>query len=94
MKKSVIEIEYNASLRKKEIRKTVKKNGRKMVEREMVEVKDPKCWEIITVQDNCNWLPGQRLSERQVKLLTNLNSTTVRIGLPGQFRKNGNNRGY
>ena len=94
MKKSVIEIEYDASFKKKEIRKTVKKNGRKMVDRKMVEVKDPKCWEIITVQDNCNWLPGQRLNENQVKLLTKMNSTTVRIGLPGQFRKHGNNRGY
>ena len=94
MKKSVIEIEYDASFKKKEIRKTVKKKGRKTIDRKMVEVKDPKCWEVITVQDNCNWMPGQRLNEAQMKLLTKMNSTTVRIGLPGQFRKHGNNRGY
>tara|TARA_B100001094_G_C17762642_1_gene591142 strand:- start:247 stop:531 length:285 start_codon:yes stop_codon:yes gene_type:complete len=94
MKKTVIEIEYDASFKKKEIRKTVKKNGRKLVERTKVDVKDPKCWEVITVQDNSNWMPGQRLTEAQFKLLTKMNSTTVRIGLPGQFRKHGNNRGY
>jgi len=92
MKKSIIEIEYNKDMKTERKVFKNKKTGQK--EHKTIQLKDPKCWEIITVQDTYKWFPGQRLSETQINFLTKMNNCTVRIGLPGQFRKHGNNRGY
>ena len=61
MNKSKITIEYDECCKQKQIQKKVKRpNGRFMMQREMVPVKDPRCWEVITVNYDVQiGMPGQ-----------------------------------
>ena len=86
----IFEIEYNEDkkITHKEIKN--KKTGRK--EFKKVSVNDPKCWMIVTTTGDTPLRPGMWLTERQLGILRQAKQTTVRVGLPGQFRVN--SRGY
>ena len=87
MNKPTIQIEYDNTMKKKSVRQKVKRpNGREIVDHVMIDVKDPRCWEIITLEDTTSWYPGQRLTKKQVQSLCNGAAYNVVIGLPGQFR--------
>ena len=88
MNKSTITIEYDVSMKKKSVDQKMKhpKTGRMMRERVMVDVKDPRCWEVITVENTISYTPGQRLTKKQVQGLCSGAGYDVEIGLPGQFR--------
>jgi hypothetical protein len=84
MNKSKITIEYDVNMKKDRV--TVNdKNGRGR-HTEVVDVKDPKCWEVITVENTMTFAPGYRLTEKQVNALCKNAKYDVSIGLPGQFR--------
>jgi len=87
MKKINVTIEYDECMRKKQVQKKVKRpGGRYVLDREMVPVKDPKCWEVITVENTVKLTPGQRLTEKQMKAFMKLSAYNITVGLPGQFR--------
>ena len=88
MNKSKITIEYDADCLKEQKRVPNKKPGvsGRGYTYETVEVKNPKCWEVITVENTMTISPGHRLNEKQVKALCRNPKYDVRIGMPGQFR--------
>ena len=84
-----VKIEYDGSRSKKRVEKKVKAKGSRkgyMVEAQMVPVKDPKSWEVITIENSTAWMPGQRLTKKQVEFLCNSTIYEVEIGQNGQFR--------
>ena len=82
-----VKIEYDGSYTQKSVRKKVKRpGGRTIIDRVMVPVKDPKCWEVITIENSTTWTPGQRLTKKQVEFLCNSTIYEVEIGQSGQFR--------
>ena len=83
-----VQIEYDGSMKQKQVTKKVKAKGSTkgyMTERQMVPVQDPKCWEIITIENSILYSPGQRLTKRQVESLCRGNKYEVIIGGTGQF---------
>jgi len=88
MKKINVTIEYDECCRQKTIQKKVKtRGGGTKIERKTVPVKDPKCWEVITVENTAKLTPGQRLTEKQLNVFMNLSAYNITVGMPGQFRK-------
>ena len=84
-----VKIEYDGSRSKKRVEKKVKAKGSRrgyVPEAQMVPVKDPKCWEVITVENTISYTPGQRLTEKQVQRLCSGAGYHIEIGMPGQFR--------
>ena len=84
-----VKIEYDGSRTKKRVEKKVKAKGSRrgyVTEAQMVPVKDPKCWEVITIENSTTWTPGQRLTKKQVDALCRGDSYEVEIGQHGQFR--------
>ena len=63
-----------------------------MTDRVKVPVKDPRCWEVITIENSILYMPGQRLTRKQVEALCRADRYEVEIGQSGQFRVN--SRGY
>ena len=89
MKKINVTIEYDECCRQKTIQKKVKtRGGGTKIERKTVPVKDPKCWEVITIENSTLYMPGQRLTKKQVEALCRTDSYKVEIGQPGQFKTN------
>ena len=87
MKKINVTIEYDKCCRQKTIQKKVKRpGGGTTVERKTVPVKDPKCWEVITVENTAKLTPGQRLNEKQLDSFMKMSSYNITVGMPGQFR--------
>ena len=84
MNKSKITIEYNQDMKSE--RKLVKNKKTGRPEHKTVQPKNPKCWEVITVEKTTNWVPGQRLTKSQVDTICKLSMYDVQFGLPGQFR--------
>ena len=88
MKKVNVTIEYDECCRQKTIQKKVKtRGGSTKIERKTVPVKDPKCWEVITVENTAKLTPGQRLTEKQLDAFMKLSAYNITVGMPGQFRK-------
>ena len=83
MNKSKITIEYDEACRTEQKRVP---NGKKSYRYESVKVNDPRCWEVITVENSMTFSPGYRLNEKQVKTLCKSPKYDVQIGMPGQFR--------
>ena len=84
-----VKIEYDGSHSKKSVKKKVKRpGGRTIVDRVMVPVKDPKCWEVITIENSVLYMPGQRLTRKQVEALCRGDRYEVEIGQNGQFKTN------
>ena len=88
MNKPTIQIEYDGSMKKKRVEETKGKGSMRTRTMKMVDVKDPRCWEVITLEDTTSWYPGQRLNKKQVANLCSGAAYNVVIGLPGQFRVN------
>ena len=88
MNKSKITIEYDADCLKEQKRVPNKKPGvsGRCYTYETVEVKNPKCWEVITVENTMTISPGYRLNKKQVETLCRNQKYDVQIGMPGQFR--------
>ena len=87
MNKSKITIEYDQSLTTEQKRVSNKtKGGGRGYSYENVKVDNPKCWEIITVENNVTLVPGYRLNKKQVEVLCKNPRYDVQIGMPGQFR--------
>ena len=88
MEKSKITIEYDDCMKEKHVQKKVKRSGGNgyILDREVIQVKDPKCWEVITVTNCMTFTPGYRLNKKQVEALCRNPKYDVQIGLPGQFR--------
>ena len=84
-----VKIEYDGSHTQKSVKKKVKRpGGRTIVDRVMVPVKDPKCWEVITIENSTLYMPGQRLTRKQVEALCRGDRYEVEIGQNGQFKTN------
>ena len=84
-----VKIEYDGSRSKKRVVKKVKAKGSRrgfIEEASMVPVKDPRCWEVITIENSTLYMPGQRLTKKQVDALCRGDSYEVEIGQHGQFR--------
>ena len=75
-------------MKQKQVKKDIKNpnRGGRSYEHVTVDVKDPRCWEIITVENTISFTPGQRLTKKQVQGLCSGAGYDVEIGLPGQFR--------
>jgi len=84
--KPTIQIEYDESMRKKRVDETKGKGSSRVRTMITVDVKDPRCWEVITLEDTTSWYPGQRLNKKQVQGLCSGAAYNIVIGLPGQFR--------
>tara|TARA_R110002051_G_scaffold237161_1_gene298151 strand:+ start:81 stop:359 length:279 start_codon:yes stop_codon:yes gene_type:complete len=89
MNKPTIQIEYDETMKKKRVDETKGKGSSRVRTMITVDVKDPRCWEVITLEDTTSWYPGQRLNKKQVQGLCSGAAYNVVIGLPGQFRVNG-----
>ena len=88
MNKSKITIEYDVACLKEQKRIPNKKSGvsGRGYTYKSIEVKDPKAWEVITVENTTAYTPGQRLTKKQIDMLCKGSSYNVVIGMPGQFR--------
>ncbi|MEC9090565.1 MAG: hypothetical protein VYC11_04260 [Candidatus Thermoplasmatota archaeon] len=86
MTEKTIQLEYVGSRNKKRVDVVKKQGSRQVRTTEMVDVKDPRCWEVITVENSVLYMPGQRLNRKQVESLMRGNSFTVQIGQPGQYK--------
>ena len=84
------EIEYNED--RKTERKVVKNKKTGQKEHKTIQLKDPKCWQIVTTTGDTPLCPGTWLNESQMKVIRQGKNTLVRVGLPGQYRVN--HRGY
>ena len=84
------EIEYNED--RKTERKVVKNKKTGQKESKTVQLKEPKCWQIVTTTGDTSYCPGTWLNESQLKVLSRGKNTLVHVGLPGQYRVN--SRGY
>tara|TARA_R110000851_G_scaffold1804_3_gene7045 strand:+ start:2416 stop:2766 length:351 start_codon:yes stop_codon:yes gene_type:complete len=91
MNQKTFEIEYNEA--KKTERKVVKNKKTGQKESKTVQLKEPKCWQIVTTTGDTSYCPGTWLNESQMKMLSRGKNTLVHVGLPGQYRVN-NSRGY
>ena len=87
MNKSKITLEYNkdARVEQKRVPRKTKGAGRSYTY-ENIKVVDPKCWEVITVENCMTFSPGYKLNKKQVEALCKDSKYDVQIGLPGQFR--------
>ena len=86
MTEKTIQLEYDGSRNKKRVDVVKKQGSRQVRTTEMVDVKDPRCWEVITVENSILYMPGQRLNRKQVESLMRGNSFTVQIGQQGQYK--------
>ena len=86
MTEKTIQLEYDGSRNKKRVDVVKKQGSRQVRTTEMVDVKDPRCWEVITVENSVLYMPGQRLNRKQVESLMRGNSFTVQIGQQGQYK--------
>tara|TARA_E500000305_G_scaffold83879_1_gene69675 strand:+ start:169 stop:513 length:345 start_codon:yes stop_codon:yes gene_type:complete len=84
------EIEYNEDMKTE--RKVVKNKKTGQKEHKTIQLKDPKCWQIVTTTGDTSYCPGTWLNESQLKMLRRGKNTLVHVGLPGQYRVN--HRGY
>ena len=85
MNKSKITIEYDEACRTEQ-KRVPHKSNKKSYSYKSFSVKDPKCWEVITVENTISYTPGQRLTEKQVQRLCSGAGYHIEIGMPGQFR--------
>jgi len=87
MNKSKITLEYNkdARVEQKRVPRKTKGAGRSYTYKN-IKVVDPKCWEVITVENCMTFSPGYKLNKKQVEALCKDSKYDVQIGLPGQFR--------
>ncbi len=84
-----VKIEYDGSRKHKFVEQKVKRpGGRTMTDRVKVAVKDPRCWEVITIENSILYMPGQRLTRKQVEALCRGDRYEVEIGQSGQFKTN------
>ena len=80
-----ITLEFDESCTKEQ--KRIPAKGRKgMYTMKTIEVRNPKAWEVIMVENSSTYSPGQRLSKQQVQTLCRGHGFDVTIGQPGQFR--------
>tara|TARA_Y100001938_G_C7971010_1_gene369327 strand:+ start:499 stop:783 length:285 start_codon:yes stop_codon:yes gene_type:complete len=89
MKKSKITIEYDEACLKEQKRvplDNTKKGRGRPYKYESFKVKNPKAWEIITVENTVEYTPGHRLDKKQMQQLCRSAKYDVQIGMPGQFR--------
>ena len=87
MNKSKIALEYNKDAREEQKRIPNGKHGsHKGYTYKNIKVVDPKCWEVITVENTMTLSPGYKLNKKQVETLCKDSKYDVQIGLPGQFR--------
>ena len=87
MNKSKITIEYDEACRMEQKKVPHKRTGGgRSFSYKSVKVNDPKCWEVITVENTVDYIPGHRLNEKQIKALCSNTKYDVQIGMPGQFR--------
>ena len=82
-----IKIEYDGSMKQKRVETKSGTGNSRTRTMTKVTVKDPKCWEVITVENSILYMPGERLTKKQVESLCRGNKYEVQIGLPGQFGK-------
>ena len=89
MNKSKIKIEYDECCKQKQVKKSIKNpnRGGRPFDYVMVDVKDPKCWEVITVENTVEFTPGHRLNKKQMESICRSANYDVEVGMPGQFRK-------
>ena len=80
-----VQIEYDESMKQKRVEETKGTGNSRTRTMKMVEVKDPKCWEIITIENSILYSPGYRLSKKQVESLCRGHKYEVIIGGPGPF---------
>ena len=80
-----IEIEFHPC-HMKEQKKTKNKEG-KIIGYEMIPVKTPRAWVVITVSNSTEFTPSQRLSKPQLKKLCESAQWDVSVGQEGQFKK-------
>ena len=87
MSKSKITIEYDEACRVEQKRVPHKtKGGGTGYTYKTFKTDNPKCWEVITVENTITISPGHRLNEKQVTALCRNQKYDVQIGMPGQFR--------
>ena len=87
MTKSKITIEYDEACRVEQKRVPHKtKGGGRGYTYKTFKADNPKCWEVITVENTISYTPGQRLTEKQVQRLCSGAGYHIEIGMPGQFR--------
>ena len=85
MKKITLEYDSACLVEQKRVPRKTKGGGRGYTY-ESIEIKDPKAWEVITVENSSTYMPGQRLNKKQVQTLCRGRGYDVVIGQPGQFR--------
>ena len=87
MNKSKITLEYqkDARVEQKRVPRKTKGAGRSYTY-ENIKVVDPKCWEVITVENSMTFSPGYKLNKKQVEALCKDSKYDVQIGMPGQYR--------
>ena len=83
---NTIRIEYDGSMKTKRVEETKGTGMRRTRTMKVVDVKDPKCWEIITVENTIVYTPGQRLTKKQVESLCRGHKYEVEIGQVDQFK--------
>jgi len=80
-----IEIEFHPCYMKE--RKKIKDSSGRVTNYEMVSVKNPRAWVVITVGNSIEFTPSQRLSKNQLKKLCKSAQWDVSVGQEGQFKK-------
>ena len=80
-----VQIEYDGSMKQKRVEETKGTGNSRVRTMKTVDVKDPKCWEIITIENSVLYSPGNRLTKKQVESLCRGNKYEVQIGGTGQF---------
>ena len=91
MKKITLEFDQSCLTEQKRVPLTGK-SRKKAFSYKTIKVNNPRAWEVITVENSINYVPGQRLNKKQVEMLCKGEGFDVAIGQPGQFRQH--NRGY
>jgi len=86
MDKSKITIEYDRDCLTEQ-KRVPQGKGKSSYRYKTFKVANPKCWEVITVENTMTLSPGYKLNKKQVEALCKDSKYDVQIGMPGQFRK-------
>ena len=87
-KKITLEFDHSLTYEEKKVAVNKGTQGKKstMMRYKKVPVKNPKAWEVITVENSVQYAPGQRIDKTLVDRMCSGAMWEVTVGQPGQFK--------
>ena len=87
-KKITLEFDHSLTYEEKKVAVNKGTQGKKstVMRYKKVVVKNPKAWEVITIENSVKYTPGERLDRSAVDRMCSGAAWGVLVGQPGQFK--------